>query len=407
MVGAAKAYLNSVRLKPLCDLHRDDLGLLLDRARVTELKPRSLIEPEEALLTYLLEGKVTMLRDGVVTEEFNHMDQRALSPLFDAGAQDVSALLLSHGTIVEVDQKLLDALLVQNEQGAMTASEIILEQAETELYDSLTRAYDEDRLQLPALPEAALKIREVVNTPGIRADEIVKVVQTDPVLSARLVKVANSALYGTWREIKTIRDAVRRLGLEATRNLSFSLSVKQLFHAKTSLIKKKVQQAYDESVNVATLAFVIARHRAPHLDPEQALLIGLTESLGAIPILQYVDQHPDVLKTPAALDSGLKKLSVPVTALLLSKWNFDPVFIETIKKCNDFTRDTGEIADYADIIIGARLIYLDQRGLLDEQIRIRELPIVTKLDLFDMDEEGDYLVDVAKRELDAMHTLLR
>ncbi len=407
MGGDAKAYLNSVRLKPLRDLCRDDLGLVLDRARVTELKPRSLIEPEDDMLTYLLEGKVTLLQDGVVVEEFNHMEQRALAPMFADGSENVSALLLSHGTIVEVGRKLLYALLAQNEQGDSTASEIILEQAESELFESLMRAYDENRLQLPALPEAALRIREAVNTPGIKADEIVQIVQTDPVLSARLVKVANSALYGTWREIKTIRDAVRRLGLETTRNLSFSLSVKQLFHARTSLIKKKVQQAYDESVNVGTLAFVIARHRAPHLDPEQALLGGLIEGLGTIPILQFVDQHPDVLQTPAALESGLKKLSVPITTRLLSQWNFDADFIDIIEHCNDFSRDTGERADYADMIVGARVIYLEQRNLLDPDINVRALPIVSKLRLFEMDEEGNYLVDIAKRELDTMNTLLQ
>ena len=407
MGGDAKAYLNSVRLKPLRDLCRDDLGLVLDRARVTELKPRSLIEPEDDMLTYLLEGKVTLLQDGVVVEEFNHMEQRALAPMFAEGSENVSALLLSHGTIVEVGRKLLYALLAQNEQGDSTASEIILEQAESELFESLMRAYDENRLQLPALPEAALRIREAVNTPGIKADEIVQIVQTDPVLSARLVKVANSALYGTWREIKTIRDAVRRLGLETTRNLSFSLSVKQLFHARTSLIKKKVQQAYDESVNVGTLAFVIARHRAPHLDPEQALLGGLIEGLGTIPILQFVDQHPDVLQTPAALESGLKKLSVPITTRLLSQWNFDADFIDIIEHCNDFFRDTGERADYADMIVGARVIYLEQRNLLDPDINVRALPIVSKLRLFEMDEEGNYLVDIAKRELDTMNTLLQ
>lgn len=407
MGGDAKAYLNSVRLKPLCDLTRDDLDLVLSRAKVIELKPRSLLEPEDSTLVYLLEGRATLLRDGVVVEDFNHMDQRALMPLFEEDVEGASALLLSHGTIVEVNKKLLSALLSQTEQGAITSREIILEQAESELFENLMRAYDEDRLQLPALPEAALRIREAVNIPGIKSDDIVQIAQTDPVLSARLVKVANSALYGTWREVKTIRDAVRRLGLETTRSLSFSLSVKQLFHAKTSLIKQKIKQTYDESVTVGALAFVITRYRAPHLDPEQSLLAGLIEGLGSIPILQYVDDHPDLLSVPAALDAGLDKLSVPVTTLLLSKWNFDPMFVEIIKQRNDFSRDTGKKVDYADVIIGARLVFLERQGLLDGDINMRELPIVSKLRLLDMNEEGEYLVDLARRELETMNSLLQ
>ncbi len=407
MGGDAKSYLNSARLKPLCELNRDDLGLLLERAKVTELQPRSLVEPEESVLFYLVEGKATLLSGGFVVEEFSHTDARALLPLFSESLEETSALILSHGAVVEIDEKLLDALISQQQADSVTSNEIELERAESDLFDSLMRAYNEDRLQLPALPEAAMKIREAVNIPGIKSDQIVQIVQTDPVLSARLVKVANSALYGTWREIKTIRDAVRRLGLEATRNLSFSLSVKQLFHARTSLIKKKVQQVYDESVNVAALAFVIARYRAPHLDPEQALLGGLVESLGMIPILQFLDQPPDVLKTPAALESGLEKLSIPISTLLLSKWNFDPMFIELIEQSGNFYRDSQSRIDYADVIIGARLIYLDQHHRLDKEINIRELPIVSKLELLDMNEEGEYLVDIAKRELDTMNSLLK
>ncbi len=407
MGGDAKTYLNSVRLKPLCELNGDDLAILLEKANVVQLQPRSLVEPEDGILLYLLEGKATLLSGGFVVEEFSHTDARALLPLFSDSLEETSALLLSHGAVIEIDQNLLDALISQQQAGSVTSSEIALEQAESDLFESLMQAYNNNRLQLPALPEAAMKIREAVNIPGIKSDQIVQIVQTDPVLSARLVKVANSALYGTWREIKTIRDAVRRLGLEATRNLSFSLSVKQLFHARTSLIKKKVQQVYDESVNVAALAFVISRYRAPHLDAEQALLAGLVESLGMIPILQFLDQHPDLLKTPAALESGLEKLSVPISTLLLSKWNFDPMFMELIEQCGNFTRDTGQQIDYADVIIGARIIYLHQRHLLDPEIDVRELPIVNKLKLFEMNDEGEYLVDIAKRELDTMNSLLQ
>jgi HD-like signal output (HDOD) protein len=56
-------------------------------------------------------------------------------------------------------------------------------------------------------------------------------VQAAPDPSVGLIKAPNSSLYGTWWETKAVADAVWRLDLEYTQNMSFSLSVRQLLNA--------------------------------------------------------------------------------------------------------------------------------------------------------------------------------
>ena len=407
MNKALNIYSRRNQLEPLCDLNRSDLDHLFDNSTVEKLYPRSLITLELDSIMYLLEGEVSILSGGFVVEKFNHSDKRALQPLFDEGTEEDSAIITSHGAILKVDRRLFDGLYSQHQASSVEYGEVLLENNEAELFQHLLVAFQKGNLPLPTLPDAALKIRKIINTPGVGSTEIIEIVQTDPVLSARLIKVANSPLYGTWRETKTVRDAIRRLGLENTRNLSFSLSVKQLFHAKTAMIKKQVRSVYDESVGVSALAYVIARHRAKHLDPEQALLAGLVQNLGIIPILKYVDENPQLVKNIKMLDKSLINLRMPISTLLLDQWNFGEDFLKVVEQAENWNRDTGEAIDYADVVIASRLIYLNKKELLNNSVSLENLPLMKKLNLLEIDDDGLYIFERAQFEIDDMQRLLK
>ncbi len=398
-------FAQKFKLKPLTDLDANDQEYLYEQSEYLELEPRTLITTETNKLVYLLEGEVSLLSGGFVVEKFTHLEQRALSPLFNDSLDEDSAVLTSHGTILQLDASLYDGLYSQSIASSMETDEVGLSSTENELFQHLLKAFMSKKLDLPALPEAALKIRKAINSKDVGSTEIIQIVQTDPVLSARLVKVANSPLYGTWREIKTVRDAVRRLGLDTTRNLSFSLSVKLLFSARSSLIKNAVKNIYEESLSIAAIAYCITQNQAPHLDPEQALLGGLIQNLGMIPILKYVDEHPKMMKSTELLGKSIENLQVPISTLLLNEWNFDPVFIELVEQAKNWERDTGLKADYCDVIIAARLIFEQlQQGEIVE--RMAELPVIQKLKLLEFDNDGKFFMDKAKYEIEEMQSLL-
>ncbi|MFT5657713.1 MAG: HD-like signal output (HDOD) protein, partial [Gammaproteobacteria bacterium] len=358
MDKSLKIYSRRNQLQPLCELNQIDRDYLFDNAKVVQLNPHTLLSLESETILYLLEGEVSLLSGGFVSGNFNHSDKRALQPLFDESTEQDSALTTSHGALLRIDRELFDGLFSQHLASKVKPGEVLLASNETELFQHLLKAFQQGKLPLPTLPDAALKIRQLVNTAGIGSNEVIQIVQTDPILSARLIKVANSPLYGTWRETKTVRDAVRRLGIENTRNLSFSLSVKQLFEARTALIKQQVQRVYDESIAVSALAYVVACHRAKHLDPEQALLAGLVQNLAIIPVLKYVDENPQLISNIRTLDKSLINLRIPISTLLLEQWNFGEDFLKVVEQAENWNRDTGEEIDYADVVIASRLIYL-------------------------------------------------
>jgi len=327
--------------------------------------------------------------------------------LFDEDKEGDAALFTSHGAVLKIDRELFDDLFKQRDVKNGEISPAQLQREEQRLFERIRKALQSDQLQLPALPEAALKIRRAINKSDVNSAEIIRIVQTDPTLSARLIKVANSPLYGTWREIKSVRDAVRRLGQETTRSLSFSLCVRQLFHAKSTLIKQLIRHLYEESIQVSALAYVITASRASHLDPEQALLAGLLHKLGIIPILKYIDENPGLISNTQSLNKSLINLNVPISRIMFEHWNFGDDFLKVVESSDNWYRDTGQPVDYVDIVSAARLLFLQETSQLDDSIVIEQIPIVDKLDLLNVDERGFDFYRQAKAEIDDMQQILQ
>ena len=84
------------------------------------------------------------------------------------------------------------------------------------------------QLDLPTLPEVALKVRKLVDDPTVSADKIAKLVGTDAALSARLLQVANSVFFRGLNSVDNVRTAVVRLGGVCVRNVVASLVMLQI-----------------------------------------------------------------------------------------------------------------------------------------------------------------------------------
>ncbi|HCW96546.1 MAG TPA: histidine kinase, partial [Pseudomonas sp.] len=84
----------------------------------------------------------------------------------------------------------------------------------------LLLAIENDDLVLPTLPEVALRVREAAEDPDISIAALSKVIGNDAALTARIIKVVNSPLLRTNREINDLQTAIGRLGINYTCNLA-------------------------------------------------------------------------------------------------------------------------------------------------------------------------------------------
>ena len=83
---------------------------------------------------------------------------------------------------------------------------------------------------LPPLPEILFGLQKIIDDPDCEVEDVYRLIKTDPVLSGRLITLANSALFGTGRdETRDLQDAVVRLGMKQVMDLVYALELPKTF----------------------------------------------------------------------------------------------------------------------------------------------------------------------------------
>ncbi len=253
-------------------------------------------------------------------------------------------------------------------------SEIAKKFAE-ELLDDL----EHNRLVLPTLPEVALKVRDVVDDEKSSIGDLVKIIENDPALSARLIQVANSPLFRVGRQIESVDAAVSRLGMRMVRDLTTSLVMKQMYQATTDATDRRLRALWEHSTEVAAICHALAA-QFTKLNPAQALLAGLTHDIGALPILTKAEEHPELLQDEAALDAVIRELHPRIGAAIMASWNFPQELVEVAAHHEELGRNSPQ-ADYVDVVIVANLqAHLDSSHP-DAAVDFSKVPAFAKLGL--------------------------
>ena len=260
-----------------------------------------------------------------------------------------------------------------------------------------------NRVVLPSLPEVAAQVRKLVNDPKVTAKQVARVLGTDPALSARLLKVVNSAVFRGREKIENVQNAVARLGTAQLRNLVTTLAMQQLYQARgTAHTRQRLKVLWSHSAKVAALSYVIAQ-RYTRLEPEQAMLSGLIHDIGVLPILRRAEAYPQLASDPAALEEVIKHLHTIIGPLILDEWGFLPELVAVGSQHEDVWRTGGAELDYADIVIVANLhSHLGSDHRLT-QMDWGDIPAFAKLGL--TPKESMAMLDAAREELQEVRSL--
>ena len=187
--------------------------------------------------------------------------------------------------------------------------------------EEVIAAIREDRLQLPTLPEVALQVREAAEQEEISAAGLAAVIDCDPGLSVRVIKVANSPLYRGTRTLDTVASAVSRLGIKQSASLVTGFAMQGMFQATNEIIDKKMRLVWSQATQVAAICGVLARNFT-RLKIDQALLAGLTHNIGALPVLTFAEDNDGFIVDSFTLDAVIDELHGELGALILHNWQF-------------------------------------------------------------------------------------
>lgn len=164
-------------------------------------------------------------------------------------------------------------------------------------------------ITFPTFLDAAMKIRMALDNPRLTVDELARVIGAEPLVSAKVIRLANSAaLNFSGNDVCDVRSAVIRVGFSAIRALAISVAIEQLMlDREMAPYASKARRLWEHSLDVATLSFVIAR-RLTRFNPHEAMFAGLMHDVGYFYLLSRVARHPGV-----AHDDDLSRL--------LSEWH--------------------------------------------------------------------------------------
>ena len=138
---------------------------------------------------------------------------------------------------------------------------------------------------IATLPEVTLGIIELVEDPTSSAQDLNELIGRDPALSARILKVVNSAFYGLPRQIGSINRAISMLGLNAVKNIAIAASLAKLFRGGALCDRFDAKELWDHSIAVATAARLLAKE-ARMSSVDEAFLGGLMHDIGIMVELQ-------------------------------------------------------------------------------------------------------------------------
>lgn len=264
----------------------------------------------------------------------------------------------------------------------------------TELIDEL----ENDKLVLPSLPEVALKVRDTLDDPDANTKAVATVISTDAALSAKLIQVANSPLLRGSKHIDSVDMAVTRMGNTTVRNTVNSLIVQQIFQPTTDVTDKLFRTFWEHSTEVAAISQALAG--MARLKADQGMFAGLVHDIGALPIIKYAEDIPELLENEVVLKEIISDIHTTVGTALLSKWEFPQDIINVAAKHEDLEREHDGPADLVDVVIAANLQSYMGKDHHHASVDWSEVPAFAKLGLdtevsvIDMEGTGENIREV-------------
>lgn len=187
---------------------------------------------------------------------------------------------------------------------------------------------------LPVIPKVVQELIESFGDQEVDIDQIARKIASDQVLTAKVLRMANSAHYGGNRKVGSVQDAVVLLGFNALRTLVLASGLTSAFKAPENF---DLQQFWRNSFTVGALCKWLARQAG--LDPELAFTCGMMHNLGALLIHLLAPEQAAELDASDEQNESLTGLQqqalgydfTEAGAALAERWQFPQTIADAIR----------------------------------------------------------------------------
>lgn len=189
---------------------------------------------------------------------------------------------------------------------------------------------------LPSLPSTYAELRNALTDPDSSLDRVVKIVERDVAISAKVLQLVNSAFFGVRRQVSNIKTAVSFLGINILQHLVLSVEAFRCFKIDKAIKGFSFEEFHRHSQATAQVAAAICTHPIP---PSAAIVSGLLHDVGKLVIAERAPDHLARAITGAktegmplyASEEQLCGVShAEVGAYLLSLWGLPYPIVEAV-----------------------------------------------------------------------------
>lgn len=212
---------------------------------------------------------------------------------------------------------------------------------------------------LPTLPKAALNVIRETESPTSSASTVAHHIGMDQALTARVLRLANSAYFGLARQVSDIQESVVILGMRNVRNLAIVASTFPWMSKPLKGYRLGPRQMWTHSFCVAVAAKELAL-KTRKADPDLAFTAGLLHNIGKVALSVWLENKIEAMMNVAVrenltFDQMERKLlgfsHAEVGAYLADQWSLPKVFVEAIlyHHSPNESPNPNPVADYVHI----------------------------------------------------------
>ena len=201
------------------------------------------------------------------------------------------------------------------------------------LLDRIIQLIDSGGLQLPIYNPIALKLQEAITTKNEDIAEIEKLILSDQVAAAEVLRAANSPFFCGLSPVRTIRNAIMRLGTQQMRRLVVLVGERAKYTAQDPMLHDRLLKLWPHASTTALASQWLSKRLRSTGIEEICFLGGLLHDIGKLVILRAADEikkseKDESLFSLQAVDNLLRSAHCELGCRLLLSWNIPEIYCQ-------------------------------------------------------------------------------
>jgi putative nucleotidyltransferase with HDIG domain len=308
---------------------------------------------------------------------FNELDS-LIFPFSKASALSIEEAVaeIKKGAGKKFDGNLMDQFGQFIEANPGESEDFLMKKAHASIRDifaKIIQDFSSGKITPPVMPQVVRDVQSVIKRPNSAAEDVAKVIERDPVISLRLISVANSPVYRGIQEIRNVKEAIPRMGLKETLNVIVAIANKSLYETDRAQFRILMDKLWVHSLASAYASKLIAEHLKLD-DSDKFFLMGLVHDIGKSLLLkaftgisQVKNINFDIIK------ANIQQGHLSVGGVLLRRWGFDNIFVKvvTMHEGYELTQETEK--EILIVHLANMLTRTIGYSLFDDEVDFKEL----------------------------------